>query len=341
MRFVVAVVVLVMLAAGAVVTATGSNRWIPDVLQRWLDERSETTPATVPGPIGPIDVDGDSSDRSVLGPTGRVTEREIVGPAGPTGPQGPQGERGPRGPVGPTGPQGAIGDTGEQGLIGAQGPTGATGPVGPIGPIGPQGATGAQGPKGDTGATGVTGPVGPTGPQGPVGATGATGAAGPQGPAGANAQLGPYGSFFDVETQTNTTPGDPIPVLLRQTDSSATSGISISGNSRMVVTEDGVYDVQFSFQITKTSNGVGNTYVWLRKNGVDVPDTNTGLYLSGKNDKAVFALNFFVQLNAGENAQLMWLADDATISIVYVPESIDPPMPSIPSAIVTVAKVGG
>lgn len=323
MRFVVAVVVLVMLAAGAVVTATGSNRWIPDVLQRWLDERSETTPATVPGPIGPIDVDGDSSDRSVLGPTGRVTEREIVGPAGPTGPQGPQGERGPRGPVGPTGPQGAIGDTGEQGLIGAQGPTGATGPVGPIGPIGPQGATGAQGPKGDTGATG------------------ATGAAGPQGPAGANAQLGPYGSFFDVEIQTNTTPGDPISVLLRQTDSSATSGISISGNSRMVVTEDGVYDVQFSFQITKTSNGVGNTYVWLRKNGVDVPDTNTGLYLSGKNDKAVFALNFFVQLNAGENAQLMWLADDATISIVYVPESIDPPMPSIPSAIVTVAKVGG
>ena len=323
MRFVVAVVVLVMLAAGAVVTATGSNRWIPDVLQRWLDERSETTPATVPGPIGPIDVDGDSSDRSVLGPTGRVTEREIVGPAGPTGPQGPQGERGPRGPVGPTGPQGAIGDTGEQGLIGAQGPTGATGPVGPIGPIGPQGATGAQGPKGDTGATG------------------ATGATGPQGPAGANAQLGPYGSFFDVETQTNTTPGDPISVLLRQTDSSATSGISISGNSRMVVTEDGVYDVQFSFQITKTSNGVGNTYVWLRKNGVDVPDTNTGLYLSGKNDKAVFALNFFVQLNAGENAQLMWLADDATISIVYVPESIDPPMPSIPSAIVTVAKVGG
>jgi len=144
-----------------------------------------------------------------------------------------------------------------------------------------------------------------------------------------------------VVTQTNTTPGDPISVLLRQTDSSATSGVSISGNSRMVVTEDGVYNVQFSFQITKTSNGIGTAYVWLRKNGSDVPDTNTGLYLSGKNDKAVFALNFFVQLNAGENAELMWLADDATISILYVPESTDPPMPSIPSAIVTVSKVGG
>lgn len=144
-----------------------------------------------------------------------------------------------------------------------------------------------------------------------------------------------------MATQTNTTPGDPISVLIRQTDAAATSGVTIDGGSRMVVASDGVYDIQFSFQITKTSNGNDTAYVWLRKNGTDVPDTNTGLYLAGKNDKAVFALNFFVQLNAGENAELMWLADDATISILYVPESTDPPMPSIPSAIVTVSKVGG
>lgn len=322
-RFVVAVVVLVMLAAGAVVTATSSNRWVPDVLQRWLDERDETTSATVPGPIGPVAVDGDGSDRLTLGPTGRLTERDIVGPAGPTGPQGPQGERGARGPTGPVGPRGAVGATGEQGAIGAQGPAGVAG---------------STGPKGDVGATGPVGPVGSQGPQGDAGSTGATG---PQGPAGVDAELGPYGSFFDVETQTNTDPGDPMSVLLRQTDSSATSGVSIDGNSRIVVTSDGVYDIQFSFQITKTSNGDGTAYVWLRKNGTDVPDTNTGLYLSGKNDKAVFALNLFVQLNAGEDAELMWLADDATISIVYVPESTDPPMPAIPSAIVTIAKIGG
>ena len=330
------------MSAAAVVTATGSGEWIPDAFRRWFDEEVDTTSVTVPGPTGPVDVDidDDTQSNNALGPTGRVTEREIVGPAGPTGPQGPRGERGPRGPQGPTG------DAGVAGAAGVPGPAGTTGPAGPTGPVGPQGATGVQGPKGDTGATGATGatgPVGPTGPQGPAGPqgdAGATGATGPQGPAGADAQLGPYGSFYDLATQTNTTPGDPIAVLLRETDAAATNGISIDGNSRMVVSEDGVYDLQFSFQITKTSNGIGTAYVWLRKNGVDVPDTNTGLYLEGKNDKAVFALNYFVQLNAGEHAELMWLAADVTISILYVPESTTPPMPSIPSAIVTMAKIG-
>lgn len=343
-RFVLVVTVALLLGASAVVTAIGSNRWVPDVLQRWLDERSDTTSVTVPGPTGPVEVEDGGSNDFALGPTGRVTEREAVGPAGPTGPQGPQGERGPRGPTGPTGPQGSIGASGEQGVAGAQGPIGAVGPVGPIGPAGPQGASGAQGPtgpKGDTGATGATGPVGPTGPAGPQGDAGATGPAGPQGPAGADAQLGPYGSFFDVETQSNTTPGNPHPVLIRQTDASATSGVSIDGNSRIVVTADGVYNVQFSFQITKTSNGDSTAYVWLRKNGVDVADSNTGLYLSGKNDKAIFALNYYVQLDDGENAEIMWLSADSTISILYVPESTTPPMPSIPSAIVTVSNVGG
>jgi hypothetical protein len=210
--------------------------------------------------------------------------------------------------------------------------------VGPIGAPGPQGIQGPAGPKGDTGATGATGPVGPTGLQGPAGPAGATG---PQGPAGADAQLGPYGSFFDLETQRNTTPGSALPVFIRQTDSSATNGVSVDSDSRMVVEVDGVYNIQFSFQITKTSNGESTAYVWLRKNGNDVADSNTGLYLSGKNDKAIFALNYYVQLNDGESAEIMWLSADSTISILYVPESTSPPMPSIPSAIITISKVGG
>jgi len=346
-RFIVVVVAAALIGAAAVVTAIGSNRWVPDVLQRWLDERIDTTSVTVPGPTGPVDIDGESSDRFALGPTGRVTEREIVGPAGPTGPQGPRGERGPRGPSGPAGPRGdtgATGTAGDRGESGDQGPAGPAGPIGPIGPIGapgPQGTPGPQGPIGPKGDTGATGPVGPTGPQGSAGPQGDTGATGPQGPAGADAELGPFGSFFDVETQRNTAPGDPIPVLVRQTDSSATSGVSIVDDSKITVTSAGVYNIQFSFQISKTSGGDDTAYVWLRKNGDNVPDTNTGLYLSGKNDKAVFALNYYVRMNAGDDAQIMWLAEDSTISILYVPESTAPPMPAIPSSIITISKIGG
>jgi hypothetical protein len=372
-RNVVVLAIVTSIAIGVVATSVGSNRWIPEVLQRWLDEPVDTTSITVPGPIGPVDVGGDASPGTALDPTGRLTEREIVGPAGPTGPQGPRGERGPRGPQGeqgeqgPSGPQGEQGDpgaagqtgpagssgssgptgpvgpTGAPGPTGPVGPTGESGPIGPTGPVGPTGETGAIGPKGDTGDTGPAGPIGPkgdTGETGAVGPKGDTGDTGPQGPAGEDAQLGPYGSFFDVENQDNTSPNSPIPVLIRQTDATATNGVSVVGDSAITVTADGVYNVQFSFQITKTDGGEDTAYVWLRKNGEDVADTNTGLYLSGKNTKEVFALNYFVRLSAGDNVQLMWLSRDADVTLLYVPESTTPPMPSIPSTIVTISKIG-
>jgi hypothetical protein len=92
--------------------------------------------------------------------------------------------------------------------------------------------------------------------------------------------------------------------------------------------------------LTKTDSGDDTAYVWLRKNGNDVADTNTGLYLSGKNIKEVFALNYLVRLAAGDNVQLMWLSLDADVVLLYVPESTTPPMPSIPSTIVTISKIG-
>jgi len=48
-----------------------------------------------------------------------------------------------------------------------------------------------------------------------------------------------------------------------------------------------------------------------------------------------------VRMNAGDDAKIMWLAEDSTISILYVPESTAPPMPAIPSSIITISKIGG
>jgi len=312
-RLIGSIVGIMLLATATVVTSLGSAEWMPSPV------RSLFNPELVVGPAG---------DSGPEGPTGPQGEPD-VGKTGATGAQGESGAVGATGPPGPPGSQGPFGDVGPAGSQGAAGPSGAIGATGPVGPTGPLGATGPRG---------ATGPQGLAGDTGPVGAKGATG---PQGPAGEDAELGPYGSFFDVEVQRNTAPSEPLPVFIRQTDTAATSEVTVDNDSQMVVASDGVYDIQFSFQITKTSNGDTTAYVWLRKNGADVPDTNTGLNLSGKTDTAIFSLNYFVQLNAGENAQLMWLSDDSTISLVYVPASTTPPMPAISSAIVTINKVGG
>ena len=227
------------------------------------------------------------------------------------------------GPIGPTGPEGA---TGPQGPAGAQGATGARGPSGSPGASGPPGPQGDPGPTGPTGPQGDPGPVGPTGPQGDPG---------PVGPAGG---FGSYGSFLDLQTQTNTSPGNPVPILLRMTD--LTSGVSVVNGTDITVDDTGIYNIAFSAQISKTDAGTDTVYLWLRVNGIDVPDSNTALVLIGGGAKQVAAWNFFASLAAGQHATLMWASVDANARILYEDDTATPYGPAIPSMIVTVNQVG-
>lgn len=231
--------------------------------------------------------------------------------------------------TGPAGPQGPVGAPGPPGPIGPQGDAGAPGPPGARGP------TGATGPAGADGANGAPGPAGPAGPAGADGADGATGPPGPPGPAGG---FGGHGSFLDLQTQTNTSPGNPLPILLRTTELS--SGVSIVNNSDITVDDTGVYNISFSAQISKTDAGSDTVYIWLRLNGVDVPDSNTGLVLTGGGAKQVAAWNFFASLGAGQHATLMWASLDANARILYENDAATPYGPGIPSMIVTVNQVG-
>jgi len=214
------------------------------------------------------------------------------------------------GPIGPTGPQGAAGP---QGTVGADGAPGARGPSGSPGASGPAGAQGDPGP---------TGPPGPQGDPGPVGPAGGFGA---------------YGSFLDLQTQTNTSPGNPLPIQLRTTDLS--SGVSIVSGTDITVDDTGVYDINFAAQLTKTDGGTDTIYIWLRVNGTDVPDSNTALILIGGGAKQVAAWNFFARLGAGHRATLMWASIDANARLVYVDDT-STYGPAIPSMKVKINQVG-
>ena len=225
---------------------------------------------------------------------------------------------------------------GERALVwSVVGPTGPTGQTGPEGAPGAQGPAGADGTPGSRGASGPAGPAGPVGPVGPIGAQGVPGAVGPTGPAGG---FGGYGAFLDLQTQTNTAPGNPLAILLRTTDLS--SGVSIVDNAQVTVSQAGVYNIAFSAQITKTDAGTDTVYIWLRINGVDVPDSNTAVVLVGGGAKQVAAWNFVVPLGAGQQATLMWASLDANARILYQDDTTTPYGPAIPSMIVTVNQVG-
>lgn len=147
-----------------------------------------------------------------------------------------------------------------------------------------------------------------------------------------------YGSFYSTQTQ--------VPALetiyaitLNNTDADATSGVSIVDNSKITVDATGVYNVQFSAQLYRSTGGTSKqAIIWLRKNDVDIPATSTHVTMQANATYLVASWNFFVKLNAGQNVELMIWQDDA-IEILYDPANVTVPYPATPSVILTVEKV--
>lgn len=170
-------------------------------------------------------------------------------------------------------------------------------------------------------------------------AKGADGAQGPQGEPGQDGSIAnlKFGSFFDTTIQ----PGGAIsPISLNSTDFS--NGVNIVDGSRITMDTLGIYNIAFSLQLEKTGGSAADIYVWMRHNDVDVPDTATIIHMANNNTYNVAAWNFFVNCDVlPQNFQLMWYTASTNISIAAIADSGTPVgVPSIPSVIVTVNKVG-
>jgi len=117
-------------------------------------------------------------------------------------------------------------------------------------------------------------------------------------------------------------------------------GISISGSGKNLIKIDntGIYDIQFSAQLDKTTSTNATVYIWLAKNGSNVSDSNTGVTLGGgANDSAVAAWNFYVSASAGDYYELRYGATRDNTRILYNPSpSVGP---AIPSVILTVGRI--
>lgn len=147
-----------------------------------------------------------------------------------------------------------------------------------------------------------------------------------------------YGSFYSNITQTNTSVGDAIAISYNNTDIS--NGVSITGTgaTEIRIATAGVYNIQFSLQVTKTDGGSDDIYIWLDKNGSTVDNTGTGLFLIGTNASEVASWNFVVNAAANDYYRLMWMSTDSHVAIIAV--GAGAVVPAIPSVILTVVPVG-
>jgi hypothetical protein len=160
--------------------------------------------------------------------------------------------------------------------------------------------------------------------------------------AAAEADSAPYGAFQDTTDQTAANTTTAYAVTLNTTDYS--NGVYLSNSSRLNVRNYGIYNIQFSFQYKNTTNDGQDVDIWFRKNGTNVDGSNSRFHMparksTGDPSHLIAAMNFFLEMNAGDYVELMWRTSDVGVSLEHFPTSTSPTRPSIPSAIVTLNYV--
>jgi hypothetical protein len=210
------------------------------------------------------------------------------------------------------------------GLIGAQGPTGATGNTGP------------------TGAPGLAGTPGAPGSPGAQGAPGTNGFNGQNGQNGLNGLVPAYGSFRDTTTQQVDFVNTPKAMTFNQitpgVNGVTASGVAVEFGSRITVARTGTYNVQFSAQLTKTDSGNDIMDIWLRRNGVDVPLSNSEITITASL-RQVATSNYIIDLAAGDYVELMYSSADIATRILAIAPGTSPTRPAGPSITVAITQV--
>ena len=294
------------------------------------------------GTSGTSGIDGSSGTSGIDGSSGTSGSSGTDGSSGTSGIDGSSGTSGIDGSSGTSGTDGSSGTPGIDGSSGTSGIDGSSGTSGTDGSSGTSGSSGTDGSSGTSGTDGSSGTSGTDGSSGSSGTSGSTGTSGSSGTSGTSATgtTKSYGAFYDTETQPLAAANTPQ--VMSANTSSLSSGVVLSGGTKFVVLNSGIYNLQFSSQLNKTSSGTDEIAIWFRKNGVDLPNSNTEMQVpkQGSTGKLVAAWNILEQLNANEYLEIVWASADTTYELLGEPIQTTPyAKPATPSIIVTVTQV--
>lgn len=151
-----------------------------------------------------------------------------------------------------------------------------------------------------------------------------------------------YGAFHDTTTQTAAA-ATATAITLNATDLSV--GVAIgTPTSRVVITNTGIYNLQFSLQLANTSAQIDDVTVWLRKNGADVSDSAGLVGVPNKhgaiNGHIIVGWNYILSAAASDYFELYWTTDSGASSIdTYPASAVAPIHPASPAVILTVQQV--
>lgn len=159
-------------------------------------------------------------------------------------------------------------------------------------------------------------------------------------------------------TGTGVTAGTTITEFLTGTGGAGTYTVSTSATvasttvtgsiqSKLVVEHSGIYNMQFSVQTRNVAAQSNDIDLWLRKgdasDGADIVGSRGSVSVVAKHGAVdggtITGRNYFVSLNAGQFVEIWWSVNSVDVTIPAYPAATGPVRPSTASAVVTMSFV--
>jgi hypothetical protein len=131
---------------------------------------------------------------------------------------------------------------------------------------------------------------------------------------------------------------------MRLSNTAAANGVQIVDGYKVQVANAGVYNIEFSAQIFHNAGTKSEELsIWLAIGSgsgspVNVEWSNTEL-LFAKGERAVASWNFVIPMQANDYAVLYWASSNTDFSMPAIPPQTTPPIPAVPSLILTITQV--
>jgi hypothetical protein len=144
----------------------------------------------------------------------------------------------------------------------------------------------------------------------------------------------PYGAYSSTETQTIASTNVAYPITFNWTDDDFE--INKELNANFSVDQSGDYLIIISAIAQATTPG-SRVQIWVQKNGVNIPRTNTIYDFKSSNANTVIAVPFVLDLNPTDKFRVMWAGDNTGIKLQYYTNTSY--SPETPSIIMTITKL--
>jgi hypothetical protein len=143
--------------------------------------------------------------------------------------------------------------------------------------------------------------------------------------------------FYSTVTQTN--PVANAVNIVTFNNSAINVGITLVGGTQITVSRTANYVFAFTIQVDKTDGGSDLLDIWLVRNGVNYPDTNSQSVVTGTVGVLSVSPNYTVALNAGDTIQIAWQSTDTAMRFLTVPAQVGPVRPVTPSVRCTIIQL--